>query len=141
MVASLSQGLENLSTHAKKVEDDFRTAKSEAKDKVIARRDKIKADATASLEKIDAKVTSGKEAVTGGISSIKTKIKTDIEHLKNKVSDKKHDFDAAKASKRAELLEEDAAYAIDYAVAMIDQAAVAALDAIAARNEADSLKK
>jgi hypothetical protein len=71
---------------------------------------------------------------------VQAKVSADVDALKARVAEHKQERDAKRAEKRAEDLEDDAAFAIDYAVSSIEQARLAALDAIAGRLEADAAK-
>ena len=64
-----------------------------------------------------------------------------MEALKAKVVQKKHELDARRAESDADRLEGDASFAIDYAIASIDQAKLAVLDAVAGRIRADEARK
>jgi hypothetical protein len=52
----------------------------------------------------------------------------------------KHDLEAQRAENRAELMECDAGFAIDYAIAALEQARLAVLDAIDARLTAENVR-
>ena len=58
-----------------------------------------------------------------------------MDNLKSKVAQRKHDLGVKRAANYAQLLDEDASLAIDYAIASVDQAKVAVLDAIAGHLE------
>jgi hypothetical protein len=60
--------------------------------------------------------------------------------LKADVAEKKHDLDVKIAEKKADELEWEANVAIDYAIASVEQAGWAALDAVAARVQAQQAK-
>ena len=59
--------------------------------------------------------------------------------MKEDLTDRRAEHDLDRANKRAENAEGDAAFAIDYAVAAIDEAEYAVLDASLARMEANEL--
>ena len=59
--------------------------------------------------------------------------------LKEDMGDRRAEHDLDRANRRAENAEGDAAFAIDYAVAAIEEAEYAVLDASLARMEADEL--
>src|SRR6202044_2540637 len=61
------------------------------------------------------------------------KITADMADLKSKVAERKHDLTVKRATNYSQLLDEEASFAIDYAIASIEQAKVAVLDAIAGR--------
>jgi hypothetical protein len=141
MISPLSEQLAKLSVRAKKVEDDVHTAQAEAHEKIVARRDHARAEAAAALQHFEEKTKAVGDALSSHASSIKAKISGDLATLKGKVESKKQQIDASLAAKHADHLEQDAEYAITYALAAIDQAEAAALDALAARVEADQLKR
>jgi hypothetical protein len=65
----------------------------------------------------------------------------DANALKAHVVEAKHSLDVKLAEKNAELLEEDAGFAIDYAIASVEQARLAVLDAIDGRRAAGQAKR
>jgi hypothetical protein len=60
---------------------------------------------------------------------------------KARVVRKKHELDARRAESEADRLEWDAGLAIDYAIASVDQAKLAVLDAVAGRIRADETRQ
>jgi hypothetical protein len=75
------------------------------------------------------------------LSTVKAKVAGDMNALKARVAETKQKLDAKVAEKRADDLEWEAAFAIDYANASIEQAAIATLDAIDARMAAEEAKR
>ena len=73
-------------------------------------------------------------------SAVRTKIAADINALKADVAQKKHDVDVKVAETYANQLEEDAGFAIGYAISSIEQAEWAVLDAVVARGKAQKMK-
>jgi hypothetical protein len=139
----LSEQLADLSVRAKHAEDAAAAAQKEAHDKVMARRDQARADATAAIQKVDKSIKSaGDNARSAGDAAVKkwtalqTKVSGDLESLKSEIAQKKHDFDTRRAEKHADRLEWEASLAVDYAIAAIEQAEVAVLDAVAGRMQA-----
>jgi hypothetical protein len=65
---------------------------------------------------------------------------SDVNALKAHVVEAKHGLDVKLAEKNAELLE-DAGFAIDYAIASIEQARLAVLDAVDGRLAAEQAKR
>jgi hypothetical protein len=142
-MAKISDQLADLSVHAKHVEDAVSAAQSEAHDKVMARREQARAAAAAAIEKVDRNikaagdnVKSVGDAAAQKWTALKTKIAGDLQSLKSGAAQKKHDWDARRAESDAESLEWQASLAVDYAIAAIDQAELAVLDAVAGRVEA-----
>ena len=72
---------------------------------------------------------------------MKAKIAADMDDLKSKVAQRKHDLSVKRAANYAQLLDEDASFAIDYAISSIEQAKLAVLDAIAGHLEVEKAKR
>jgi hypothetical protein len=69
------------------------------------------------------------------------KIAADMDDLKSKVAQRKHDLTVKRAANYSQLLDEDASFAIDYAIASIEQVKVAVLDAIVGPIEVEKAKR
>ena len=141
MAKRLSEQLAELSVRAKNAEDAAAAAQKEAHDKVVARREQAHAAATAATEKVNQELKSVKDTATRNWSALQAKITADIETLKTGIAERKREREAARAENNAERLEWEAGFAIDYAVASIEQAKLAVLDAIAGRVEAEEVRK
>lgn len=144
----LSEQLADLSAHAKHAEDTVSAAQKEAHDKVMARREQARAAASATIEKVDRNIkAAGDKAKSMGDATaekwtaLKTKIAGDLQSMKSGIAQKKHDFDASRAEKHADGLEWEASLAVDYAIAAVDQAELAVLDAVAGRIEAAKMQR
>jgi len=142
-MAKLSEQLANLSAHAKHAEDAVTAAQKEGHDKIMARREQARAAATATIEKVDKNIKAAGDdmksmgdAAAQKWTALKTKIAGDLQSMKSSIAQKKHDIDARRAEKYADGLEWEASLAVDYAIAAIDQAELAVLDAVAGRIEA-----
>jgi hypothetical protein len=140
MAKPLSEHLADLSAHAKHAEDAMATAKKEAHDKVVARTEQARAAAAAATEKVNHDIKSVENTATKNWNAVRAKIAADITTLKADVAHKKHDLDAKRAENYADQLEWEANVAIDYAIASVEQAEWAALDAIVGRAEAQQGK-
>ena len=137
MAKQLSEQLADLSVHAKQAEDAAAAAKKETHDKIMSRWEQARADATATTDKVNQQIQSAGDSAAKDWNARKAKIAADMEALKAKVVQKKHELDARRAESDADRLEGDASFAIDYAIASIDQARLAVLDAVAGRIQAD----
>ena len=140
MPKPLSEQLAELSVRAKHAEDAVAAAKKEAHDKVVARKEQARAAATAAAEKVNRDIQSAKDTATRSWSAVRAKISADINHLKADVAQKKHDLDVKMEEKNADELEWEANVAIDYAIASVEQAEWAVLDAVVARDDAQKAK-
>ena len=140
MPKPLSEQLAELSVRAKHAEDALAAAKKEAHDRVLARKEQARAAATAAAEKVNRDIQSAKDTATRSWSAVRAKISADINHLKTDVAQKKHDLDVKMAERNADELEWEANVAIDYAIASVEQAEWAVLDAVSARAQAQQAK-
>jgi hypothetical protein len=94
----------------------------------------------ANVEKVNQNVKSVGDSAARNWSAVKAKVAADMDALKADVAQAKHDRDVKSAEKHAERLEWEADFAIDYAIASIEQAGFAAIDAIAGRVKAEQVK-
>ena len=140
-MAKLSEQLAELSVRAKNAEDAVAAAEKEAREKVEQRREQARAAATEATEKVNQKVKSVKDSATRNWNALEAKIAADIQALKAGIAERKREREAGRAERNAERLEWEAGFAIDYAVASIEQAQLAVLDAIAGRVEAEEVRK
>jgi hypothetical protein len=136
----LSDQLSNLAAHAKRAEDAAAAARQEARDELIARRAQTRASAEAAVQQVDKQLGSLEDSTAQHWSTLKAKISSDLQSLKTRVKEDKREHDVRRAEKRADKLEDEAAFAIDYANTSIEQAQLAVLDAIIGRLEADDAR-
>jgi hypothetical protein len=136
MATKLSEQLSDLSVHAKNAEDAVTAAQKEAHDKIIARREQARAAATSATEKVNQDLKSVGDAAAAKVNALRAKLAADINTLKEHVAEAKQDRKVQRTEKQAERLEWEAGCAVDYAIASIEQAKLAVLDAIVGRIEA-----
>jgi hypothetical protein len=141
MVKPLSEQLADLSVRAKHAEDAFSAAQKEALDKIEARKLKARAAATTAVEKVNQEIKSAGDSAARDWNTVKAKVAADINALKANVAEAEHDHDVKRTEKRAERLEWEAGFAIDYAIASVEQANLAVLDAIGGRAQAELAKQ
>jgi hypothetical protein len=134
MAKPLSEHLADLSVRAKHAEDSVTAAQKEAHDKVMARKEQARAAAAA--ERVNNDIKSAENTATRNWNAVRAKVAADINSLKADVAKKKHDIDAKRAENYADRLEWEANVAIDYAIASVEQAELAVLDAIVGRADA-----
>jgi hypothetical protein len=141
MAKRLSEHLADLSVRAKSAEDFVDAAQNETHDKVVARREQARAAAAKAVEKVNQEAKSAGNTAVRNFNAVKAKIAADMDALKENVAHAKHDMNAKRAENRAERLEWEADFAIDYAIASVEQAKLAILDAIESRLEAEQAKR
>jgi hypothetical protein len=136
----LDQQLADLSVCAKQAEDSFAAARKETHDRVVARREKARASAAAFADRVDKDIQAVGDSVAGQWNSLQAKVAADISRLKATYDERQHDRAANRAENRAERLESEAGVAIDFALASIEDAKRAVLDAVAAKLEAQDAR-
>jgi len=147
-MAKLSEQLADLSVRAKHAEDAVSAAQKEAHDKVMARREQARAAATTAAEKVERNIKSAGdsmksvgEAAAKKWTAFQTKISNDLQSIKEGIAQKKQDLDVRQAEKHADRLEWEAGLAVDYAIAAVEQAELAVLDAVAGRMDVAQTKR
>ena len=141
MSKRLSEQLADLSARAKSAEEALDAAEKEAHDKILARKATAHAAATKAVEKVNQEIKSTNTTAARDLSVVKAKVAADLNALKADIAHAKHDRDVKRVENRAERLESDAAFAIDYAIASVEQARLAVLDAVDGRLAAEEAKK
>ena len=141
MTKRLSEQLADLSARARSAEEALDAAHTRNHEKVVALKEQARAAAAKATEKINQEVKSANDSATRNWSAIKAKISDDIGHLKASVADAKHERDVKRASEYADWLEWEAGFAVDYAIASVEQAKLAVLDAIDGRLAAEEVKR
>jgi hypothetical protein len=72
--------------------------------------------------------------------ALKAKVAADMNYMKGNIAEFKHERDVMRAENRADRLEREATFAIDYAIASVEQAKLAVLDAVIGRVDAEKAK-
>jgi hypothetical protein len=137
MAMPISDQLADLSVRAKQTEDAFTAARKEAKEKVAARKQEARATAATAVEKVNQEIKSAGDATARDWNAVKAKVAADMNALKNGVAREKHKLDVEHAESHADEMEWEAGFAIDYAIASVEQAKLAVLDAIDSRLAAE----
>ena len=140
MAKRLSQQLADLSVRAKNVEDAVAAAEKEAHGKIEARKEQAPAAAAKATEKVNQEIKSVGDTAARNWSAVRAKVAADIDSLKAGVAGAKHKLDVRQAESHAERLEWEAGVTIDYAIASVEQAKLAVLDAVSGRFEAEQAK-
>src|SRR5262249_21739302 len=97
--------------------------------------------ASEAVQRLNADMKSVGDKASQFWGTAQAKISADLKYLDTKISKRVHEQDVKRAEHRAERLDGDAAFAIDYAVASIEQAKLAVLDPITARADAEQEKR
>ena len=140
MAKPLSQQFADLSVRAKNAEDVVAAAQKEAHDKILARREQTRAATEAAVQKMDRDIKSVEDTASQQWGAFKAKVAADMNYMKANIAEFKHERDVNRATNRADRLDREATFAIDYAIASIEQAKLAVLDAVIGRVEAEKAK-
>ncbi len=79
------------------------------------------------------------DSVSSKWSELEGKVRSDMHGIRSHIDEMKDEHDAKRVEKKAECAEDNAGHAIAFALAAIDNAENAVLDAVLARAQADSL--
>jgi hypothetical protein len=140
MAHTLSTKLSELSTRAKAAEDSLDKAEQENEAYFKQQGDKLRADADQRKAALKKSMADAKGSVNARWSGITGQVQANIDETRAKIQEKKDEHDMNRAIRAADDAEEDAAYAIDFALYMIDVAEESVLEAVAARDKANALK-
>jgi hypothetical protein len=140
MAKPLSQQLADLSVRAKNAEDAVAAAENEAHDKIETRKEQARAAAAKATEKVKQEIKSVGDTAVRNWTAVRAKIDADMDGLKVGVAGAKRDLDVRHAEGHAERRAWEAGVAIDYAIASVEQAKLAVLDAVSSRVEAERAK-
>lgn len=140
MIQPLSQQLADLSVRAKNAEDAIAATSKEGREKIEARKEEARAAAAKATEKVKQEIESARDTAVKNWTAVRAKIAADIDSLKAGVAQAKHGADVRQAEGRADRVEWEARVAIDYAVASIEQARLAVLDAVSSRAQAEQAR-
>jgi hypothetical protein len=132
----LSVQLANLSAAAKRAEDNFARAQAEAKEEFDHTRRLAREQAKEAIEDLGRKVANVQDATSAHWQAFKAKLQADGQRLKEDIAQDRREFSAWQKENYAQVCEEDAMLAIDYAAASIAMAENAVLDAVEARQQA-----
>jgi hypothetical protein len=141
MTKPLSEQLADLSVRAKNVEDTVAAAQKEAHDKIAARKEQARNAAKVAIEKVNQEANSAHDSAAKNWNAVKAKIAADMSALKAKAANVKHKIDLKTAEDDADEMEWEAGFAIDYAIASVEQAKLAVLDALDSRVQAEQAKR
>jgi hypothetical protein len=136
---ALSDDLTKLAARAKDAEDHAAAAQTKAKADLEADVENARATAQTQADALHESADANRARISAWWHDVQRSWNQHVAAIKENMADRKAEGDADRANMRAENAEADAAFAIDYAVAAIQEAEYAVLDASLARMEADEL--
>jgi uncharacterized protein YpuA (DUF1002 family) len=133
----LSQQLSQLSAEAKKAEDRFANAQSQAKEHLTEQREHVRQETEAALQKVSQNLSRAGADAQERTTQLKSKVDSDFGQIKDRADQSKHKFEAWQANNYADDKQADAEAAISYAIVSVKMAELATLDAVEARGRAE----
>jgi hypothetical protein len=132
----LPSNFAELSELARRIDEDAEAVRTEARERLDARREKIRTNLSERMERLEANLEKAQNQTSADWVAFREKVKSDRERFKAKLAERREAYRAFFAESSAEDRELGAAIAVDYAIATIQQARLAVLDAASARAEA-----
>lgn len=133
---SLPEQMADLAGRARHAEELLAAARSEPHDRVLEWREEARVTAHDLAHKIDDDIRAAGSVLSGPWHALRTRLAADLDRWRRGHAERRHDRNLQRATDRAARLESEATVAIDYALASIEDAKVAVLDAVLAELEA-----
>jgi len=138
-MANLSEQLSNLSIRVAKIEARAAEFKQTSQDQRDAKVRELKAGVEAARAKFTSNVQSVNESIFSSWSALNQNLKSGVEKIRSDITAKKDAMDASRAKARADRLEDNAVASLGFAILAMEEAELAAVEAIDARIHAESL--
>lgn len=138
---ALSDDLKKLADRAKDAEDRTAEAQVKARAELEADRDAARAVGEEQVEDLRATAEKGEEQISDAWKEMQISWNNATATLRQNIQNRKAEHDLHKAQRSADLAEDDAKFAIDFAYSAIGEAEYAVLDATLARKEAEELSQ
>jgi hypothetical protein len=136
---AISDRLTELAARAKEAEDHAASAKSKAKTDLELDVKTARESAKARADQLSKAAEAGKGKLSAWWDSLQRSWNEHLAEIRRSIDERRAVHDVAAAERAADGAEEDAAFAIDYAYAAIEEAEYAVLDATLARMNADDM--
>lgn len=132
----LPSNFAELSELARRIDEDAEAVRSEAREKLDERREKIRTNLAERMDRLESNLEKAQDRTSADWTALREKVKSDHERFRAKLGERREAYKALFADSKAEDRELGAKIAVDYAIATIQQARLAVLDAVSARGEA-----
>lgn len=134
----LPSNIAELQDLARRIQEDAEAVRTEAREKLDARREDIRTHLTERMDRLESNLQKAAEKGGPDFVAFREKVKNDRQRLKDKLSERREAYSAFFANATNEEQQLGAAIAVDYAIATVQQARLAVLDAVSDRAEARS---
>ena len=135
----LSEQLTELAARAKRSEDFVNAATAKNRAYLDDQRESLKKSIATGKARMSADAANAQDRTRTWWNDARQSIDARVAELRTERDDHRATHDLKRAQRRAEDAEEDAAYAVDFALQMLDEAEYAVADAVLARIEVDEL--
>lgn len=135
---TISDQVDALQKRAADLKSSFDQARQETSEQVKARIGHARADVAARQDAVKEKAGQAAGRTQSQWQALKADTAAKMRAAQDRIDRQRDEHDVKMAEKDAEAAEADAADALDYAAWVVDQAQLAVLDAMAARNWADA---
>ncbi|HEY5722529.1 MAG TPA: hypothetical protein VIT45_09425 [Allosphingosinicella sp.] len=132
----LPSNVAELKDLAARIQEDADAVRTEAREKLDERRDRIRTHLSERMDRLESNLQKAGEKGGADFAAFREKVKGDRQRLKDKMSERREAYRAFFADSSDEDRKLGAAIAIDYAIATVQQARLAVLDAVSDRAEA-----
>lgn len=132
----LPSNITELQDLAKRIQEDSEAVRTQARDKLDQRRDDIRTNLSERMERLESNLQKAADKGGADFLAFRDKVKSDRQRLKDKFAERREAYGAFFAGASDEDRKLGAAIAIDYAIATVQQARLAVLDAVSDRAEA-----
>jgi len=136
---ALSDQLTELTARAKQAEDRAAAAQSKAKADLQADVKTARASAQAQAQKLRESADADKDKLSVWWHDLQRSWNEHVAKIREDIDSKRAEHDVDRARRIADNREDDAAFAIEFAYAAIEEAEYSVLDAALARTEADEM--
>ena len=133
-----SERLANLSERAKDAEQALNAAANEARERIDQRREQFRTAATEAANRVQEDLSKAGPEAQAQWTALKAKVTADISRLKANITERQVERNVTRLADRAARKETEAYVAIDFALASIEDAKLAVLDAVIAEKDARS---
>jgi uncharacterized membrane-anchored protein YhcB (DUF1043 family) len=134
-----SDMLYDLAERAKVAEDRVSQAKTRSRDQLQAEVDNARETADAHAAQLQESASGAGEKMSQWWAEVQQNWQSHVAKVSSDIEGRKQEHDASRAARKADHAEDDAVAAVDFALAALEEAEYAVLDARLARMEADDL--
>jgi hypothetical protein len=138
MTTSAHATFDQLTEAVKQAEAEIRSSASRNRDQLQARVEQARTGAEQRASQIQTKATQARGDAAAGWQSMKEKWQAHVSDLHDKAAGKKAELDQKKMARRADAADDYADDAVSFAIAAVQEAEYAVLDAALARADAQA---